>query len=101
MLHGRPCGEGKVCSYGACVDVDDCPTGPRTQAPGQAATAADCEACLSGLTRCGDQCVDTNTDPDHCGGCFASNVNGLKCCQGNLCHYIDGVCCGATCYPSG
>jgi hypothetical protein len=68
-----------------------CPTG-------LTATAA---CCPTGLTECGGECVDTSSDPQHCGGCNAFNPNGLACCNGNVCTYINGVCCGGTCYPEG
>jgi hypothetical protein len=42
-----------------------------------------CRACASGLTACPDGCVNTLTDPNHCGGCF--NV----CVFGNC---VNGVC---------
>lgn len=30
------------------------------------------EACDPGLVLCGDKCVDTETDPEHCGGCYST-----------------------------
>jgi hypothetical protein len=81
---GNPCGSNEVCELGNCVCATDCQ-----------------EECPPGTTWCGVECVNTKTDRDHCGGCFAPNPNGLKCCNGNLCTYVNGVCCGSTCYPEG
>jgi hypothetical protein len=82
---GNQCPVGQYCEDGRCV----CFGGP-------------CDpACPSGLTFCNGECVDTLNDPRHCGGCNAFNPNGLKCCNGNVCTYVDGVCCGGTCYPNG
>jgi hypothetical protein len=81
---GHECPVGQTCADGRCV----CVGGP-------------CDpACPVGLTYCDGECVDTLEDPRHCGGCNAFNPNGLKCCNGNLCTYVDGLCCGSTCYPS-
>jgi hypothetical protein len=80
---GNACAANEFCSLGRCVCVEDC------------------DECPAGLTWCGDRCVDTKRDPEHCGGCFNLNPNGLTCCDGNLCTYINGVCCGGTCYPEG
>jgi len=43
--------------------------------------------CTPPLVACGGKCVDTNTDPDHCGRCFNR-------CDSRLCQA--GVCVGAT-----
>ena len=41
-------------------------------------------SCQPGETDCSGECVDTNTDESHCGGC------GLACAQGEACD--SGVC---------
>ncbi len=43
--------------------------------------------CPAGLTACGDGCVDTDSDPDHCGGC------------GRVCAYphAEGLCSDGAC----
>lgn len=91
---GVRCGADEVCVNRQC----QCSGARNAKALG---AASSCDACPDGQTKCGDECVDTNANPVHCGGCFANNPNGLKCCDGNLCHYINGVCCGGTCYPEG
>ncbi|NMC70699.1 MAG: hypothetical protein GYA57_11615 [Myxococcales bacterium] len=41
-------------------------------------------SCDPGLTPCGTACVDTRSDPQHCGGCETSCPRGADC--------VDGVC---------
>jgi hypothetical protein len=69
--------------------------------PDQSCVGGQCvyKNCPDGLTRCDGECVDTKTDPRHCGRCNAQNPHNI-CCDGNPCTYVDGVCCGGTCYPS-
>lgn len=111
---GFCCGTNKpsaACCDGQCVDTDyhrgHCGScGNACSATeycevGKCFCAHDCDECPAGLTWCGDRCVDTKSNSEHCGGCYAFNPNGLKCCDGNLCTYINGVCCGGTCYPEG
>jgi hypothetical protein len=79
----NPCAAGETCVDGSCMVV-----------------------CPDGWTVCNGVCVDTLWNPNHCGGCNSFNPNGLKCCYGNVCHFINGVCChspGArgTCMPEG
>ncbi|MEZ4224294.1 MAG: MXAN_6577-like cysteine-rich protein [Polyangiaceae bacterium] len=57
------------------------------------------EACDSGLTRCGDLCVDVQSNPAHCGACGTTCDSGLVCgngscsdsCPGGL-DNCDGAC---------
>lgn len=67
---GTACGDGLVCSFGACV-----------------------EGCEGGLVSCGGSCVDQSSDEANCGGC--GNAESLfVCAPGETC--TDGVCgCGA------
>ncbi len=64
------------------------------------AGAPDAGSC-GALTRCGDACVDTSTDPLHCGTCESScpvvATHGLAVCTGGSC----GVECDAGYEPSG
>lgn len=53
-------------------------------------TADRADPCAAG-TRCGDACVDTATDPAHCGAC------GVRCAEGEVC--ADGACAAAC--PAG
>jgi hypothetical protein len=34
------------------------------------------------LTECGEECVDTDKDPDHCGDCDQPCLDGQSCSQG-------------------
>ncbi|MBI4705556.1 MAG: SUMF1/EgtB/PvdO family nonheme iron enzyme [Deltaproteobacteria bacterium] len=70
----------------------------------QASCAEACGACGGGTTKCGNKCVDTQTDPANCGAC------GVACAPGNICsagQCVKGVpgpsCVGlpATCGPNG
>lgn len=38
--------------------------------------------CPNGATRCGDACVDTRYDPNHCGACDTRCGTGLFCSEG-------------------
>ncbi|OJY15171.1 MAG: hypothetical protein BGO98_22250 [Myxococcales bacterium 68-20] len=44
-------------------------------------------SCAEGYSECGRRCVDTSSDPEHCGGCS------VRCTPGEAC--IGGVCGGA------
>lgn len=81
---GGACGPGTVCELGRCVavvgpdaapDVADAavdaaaPDSPAEAGVDAAAPDAPTAACDAGLTRCGDRCVDTSSDPDNCGSC--------------------------------
>ena len=75
---GTACGDGLVCSFGACV-----------------------EGCAGGLVSCGGSCIDQSSDEANCGGCGTGEL--FTCATGESC--IDGVCgcaagelvCGGTC----
>lgn len=64
------CPEGMQCSFSNCIPLEDCPE--------------------DNQTRCGDQCVNTASDPDHCGSCEPcpdlANARALSCIQGQ-CQY--------------
>jgi hypothetical protein len=71
--------------------------------------------CPNGQTDCGGQCVDTNTNPNNCGGCGNPATDDHMCtdpfspqCLGGLCgcasttHCPDGNCCtDIVTYPNG
>jgi len=54
---GTSCGTMMQCSSGVCI-------------------------CKTGLTSCGGTCVDTSTDPSHCGGCGTVCPSGEPCSGG-------------------
>ena len=51
---------------------------------GAACVGGTCQSCGS-LSVCGNACVDTNTDPNHCGGCPASCTSGTPHCVSGRC----------------
>lgn len=68
---GMQCGDGLVCSLGACV-----------------------EGCQDGRTNCAGTCVDLTTDEANCGGCSAADPQHM-CTADQTC--TNGVCgCAAT-----
>lgn len=83
-----------------CVSGQYCQAGATPQCqllkPHGAACASHLE-CVSG-TCCGGSCVDTSTNPNHCGGCGSdcwSNGSGYgsSCFNGACCEYCDGSEC--------
>lgn len=105
----------------ACVDTSDCPNGsrcnsrlspPRCQqlfCGGEGTLCSEDGLCASGLgclgevcrpcTPCGERCVDTRTDRNHCGRCFnrlrpsEQCVDGMRVCGvGQMVCGEDGVC---------
>ena len=88
------CGSGSACCGGACVDTQSsadhcggcspcdsgqtCVSGACTTA---AATGCSASTCGAGHSCCGDSCVDTQTDPNHCGSCLPC-VAGANCIGG-------------------
>src|SRR5688572_3805573 len=60
---------GETAHCGSCDITCAGPTPLCASPPGEVARCVDtCDG--SGLTLCGDQCVDTSTHAVHCGGCF-------------------------------
>ena len=82
---GTACGSAQVCTAGVCATV----------------------ACSAGLTQCGSECIDAQTDRDHCGasGTCTGTSAGAVCGSGEICSA--GSCqlscqsglvnCGGTC----
>lgn len=55
------------------------------------------QACTTNETSCGTKCVNTNTDPNNCGGC-GNSCNGKSCVSGTCSTSSGGTCnsCEAT-----
>ncbi|MFK7989928.1 MAG: MopE-related protein [Sandaracinaceae bacterium] len=92
---GDACASGAVCTAASCCTPsaemcngadDDC-DGRVDEGSGAAIGCGALEACVSGAcscaTMCGDRCVDTDTDANHCGGC--GEVCSLDCVSGTCC----------------
>ena len=109
VADGTTCGGGMVCSGGTCTP---CAAGSSCTASGPCKTATiDCSTgspvctdtgsvpdgtscggslvctggvcgCASGLTSCSGTCVDTKTDPSHCGSCTTTCTTGSTCVGG-------------------
>ncbi len=78
---GDPCAGSPFCNQsgplpGLDADSDvDVPTDTTHDDPGDVDVPEDLPdglVCSPGLTLCGTECVDTSSDPDHCGDCGAS-----------------------------
>jgi len=108
-----------TCTGGACAvnrcedDWGDCDRAPENGCETDLATLANCgacgnecvggllcgrvdgaRACVSGCAvgeaRCGDTCVDTETDPAHCGRCDGAcpaRANARRTCDATVCGY--------------
>ena len=93
---GAPClGGGGICDGAGhcvqCLDGSDCPDSgvPNIDT---ICTDGNCSyQCLAGYTECvpgGAGCVDTSSDPNHCGGCNQPCVldNATAICSSGTCH---------------
>src|SRR5690606_15689280 len=67
------CGGGQVCSMGACQAT-----------------------CAASLTLCSAACVDTRSDPTHCGGCGATCGAAEACLSGTCLPLACGTIAGPT-----
>ena len=99
----RECRDGCVGPDRCCPDDPPCPEDRKgcCHAPGlNVCTIDGCCRELDGMKACNNFCVDTNRDPNHCGGC------NLRCGEGESC--VGGRCgqgecpdgepmCGVTC----
>jgi hypothetical protein len=108
------CPEGKTVCGGQCVEVCappkvvlntntcqcECPPDETCTTTGGTVNPNTCQCeCGSGLTRCGNQCVNTATDPNNCGGCGTACASGEGCVNGtcsNFCPNQMTGCC--ACY---
>ncbi len=84
---GQECPAGAACVQGACEPLGTGGDGGDGGGGGGGDGGGPSE-CREGryVKRCGDECVDTRTDPDHCGKC------GAQCPPGR-------ACAGSTCRP--
>jgi hypothetical protein len=63
--------------------------GPGEAGPGEAGPGDAGAACM--LTRCGDGCYDTSSDPNHCGNCTTicpHGANGKPACTSGACSQV-------------
>ncbi len=112
---GLYCTEGDACDAGSCVggaartcsdgvacngvescddDANSCIPGTTTCAAGTMCdTVADAcnPSCGTGTTECDASCVDTNTNPLHCGGCGMA-CSGGEACLGGACQRLASGC---------
>jgi hypothetical protein len=76
---GRVCENGNACINGTCECVSNC-------------------NCTGDATRCGDVCVDINTDVFNCGSCGAACVGENQVCQNGVCACpAPSILCGNVC----
>jgi hypothetical protein len=92
-----PCGSGKYCSAGACVDQI---SNGNCQNNNQC-TSANCSnglCCDTGLTGCTNSCVSLANNSSNCGSCGRPCAAGSTC-SGGSCYLVDGQSCstGAQC----
>lgn len=88
------CGDGVVDADEQCDDgnldaSDGCSAACRLE--------SDPTGCPTPRTRCGDRCVNFQTDPANCGGCALACPAGLICSQGAC--VAEASCTGVTCPP--
>jgi hypothetical protein len=75
----------------AGLDARDAPVGDVVE--------ASCGACPCGLTDCSGQCVDTTTDPNHCGSCAGSPLLHNAYCHGGVPECLPGLTlCNGSCF---
>lgn len=107
-LAGHPCG-----SCGPCLPDETSPTGCSKTCWTRRGPEGDCDqydmecrgpgcnpTCAPGERLCGTTCVDTSSDPNHCGGCGTTCPPGSACCNGTCCP-PGSTCCGNGCCPAG
>ncbi|HUB07500.1 MAG TPA: hypothetical protein VMB50_10890 [Myxococcales bacterium] len=84
---GTLCFSGEFCERYDCSGVADGQTCLRNEDSSYAFPQGEC---------CGGACVDTNADPDHCGGCGIGNDGGV-CINGDLFPPPPGTSCDGFC----
>ncbi|WP_437726916.1 MXAN_6577-like cysteine-rich protein [Sorangium sp. So ce861] len=97
---GVACSVGEACVAGACETRDD-GSGGGDSGSGSAGVGGSGPECGGdrALQRCGGECVDTRTDPNHCGKCGSACEPG-RACVGAVCRRtcLEGLTdCGGAC----
>ncbi len=91
---GNSCAQGRLCIGGrclqSCTDDSDCEEVPENATPQCDGNGICTFQCDPEFGRCGDQCVDHQNDPLHCGDCF-NDCGAVSC--------FDGQC--SECDPAG
>lgn len=105
---GHTCGDAEACIQGECFDT----CGNACDLITEVCDAGMCQ-CRSGFDRCGDVCVDLDSDPAHCGQCdefCAETEKGeieTQSCQLRMCLEHKETCtpplvaCGQSCVDLG
>lgn len=57
------------------------------------------EGCTTGQNKCGDVCIDTQTNNQNCGACGRACPSGLSCAAGNCQCPDQGAFCDGQCFP--
>lgn len=70
-----------ICRNNLCVVPSTTPTPTRTPTPTKT-PGTPTPTCAAGRTRCGNNCVNTNTNRNHCGACGNACVSGQSCVAG-------------------
>lgn len=86
-----------VASIGSCGSDDD-DGASLSGVSGADAGASD--ICPEGFRLCGTECVDTESDSEHCGSCTRSCEGGMRCEDGSCVHMCDDAltyCSGSGC----
>jgi Stigma-specific protein, Stig1 len=99
-------------SVGSIPDLSMPSNHDLTVAPDLASGGNTCAATCNPLFRCcGDQCVNTDNDPKHCGDCSTVCTSAKPYCSGGHCMVapcyfpslcgVAGTCCGLLCCQTG
>jgi hypothetical protein len=90
---GKECGNWDN-GCGTTITCGPCPTG-QTCTPGGLCVQGDCP---EGFSRCGDDCVDVDSDLSHCGGCNRP-CGSEQVCTGGACEDLPLTCPAQGCPP--
>jgi hypothetical protein len=83
----KSCDDGVACTRDGCEPATGCTHTPDdTQCDGgKVCDRQDGCVCPQGTRECGNRCVDTQSDPDHCGACGTACDGGAGTCRGGVC----------------